>query len=496
MTAPLRDLTPALAGTSSMQPLLVRDLRVNSREINLGDAFVALAGRHHHGIEFAEAAIEAGARAIVYEPVTGMRLPALRGEVAMVAVPDLARRLGEIADRFYGMPSKTMTIAAVTGTNGKTTCAWLLAQALSRAGMRSAYSGTLGVGPVDSLRATRFTTADAATVQRQLAELRAEDTQCVAMEVSSHALDQHRVAGVRFAIAAFTNLSHDHLDYHGEMTSYFEAKERLFRWPTLRAAVVNVDDAHGARLAAGRAADLALICTSRLGVDAPRGARELRGTALQLTPNGIALEIGGSFGAAHLRSSLLGEFNADNLLTVLGVLIALDVPLARAVEYLAEVTPPPGRMQLLRSAGRALAVVDYAHTPDALAKALDAARAHCSGRLWVVFGCGGDRDRAKRGPMGAAAARLADAVILTDDNPRSESPQAIVADIAAAVPAERLYRIEHDRATAIRLALNAAADNDVVVVAGKGHEDYQIYGAERRPFSDQGVIERCFAEAA
>jgi UDP-N-acetylmuramoyl-L-alanyl-D-glutamate--2,6-diaminopimelate ligase len=417
-------------------------------------------------------------------------------------LPGLGARAGTIADRFFGAPSAALAVAGVTGTNGKTTVAWLLAQCLGGAAGRCGYAGTLGVGvPPAGVEPGEYTTADAVMVHRQLAALADAGATAVAMEVSSHALDQHRVAGVRFRVAGFTNLTRDHLEYHGTMGAYGEAKARLLAWPGLEARVVNVDDGFGAELAA-RPAEGRLYVTCR-GADgaaraqalhAAAGATILRARAVRPSLDGLRLGLELPEGAAELALPLVGEFNADNALTVLGMLLSLGVPTGDALAALAAAAPPPGRMETVAAPGQALGIVDYAHTPDALAKALRAARAHCAGRLHVVFGCGGDRDAGKRPLMGEVAGRLADEVVVTDDNPRGEPSAAISAAIVAGLPAGRSARVIPDRAEAIRAAVAAARPGDVIVVAGKGHEDYQLVGGERRAFSDRRALRNAFAE--
>ncbi|MBS0387618.1 MAG: UDP-N-acetylmuramoyl-L-alanyl-D-glutamate--2,6-diaminopimelate ligase [Proteobacteria bacterium] len=493
---PWRPLKALLGGGFELpDDFEVADLTLDSRSVRPGAAFLACRGRSRHGLEFAQAAVDAGARAVLWEPAPGVNAPVFAAPVLVVAVPELSAQAGYIADRFFGAPSARLMVAGVTGTNGKTTCAWLLAAALSAAGRGCAYLGTLGVAFGGQLVSGRHTTPDAVTLQRTLAQLRAAGAAAVAMEVSSHALDQRRCAGVRFQIAAFTNLSRDHLDYHDDMRAYAAAKASLFDWPTLGASVINIDDDFGAALAARAAPGESLIVTGRRSDPAQHapGARFVRASHCAHRPDGLTLELDTSWGKAALHSRLLGDFNADNLLTVLGVLLASGVPLPTACEVLAACEAPPGRMQLSGGGRLPLAIVDYAHTPDALDKALRAARAHCSGRLLCVFGCGGDRDRGKRPEMARVAESLADALYITDDNPRSEDPQRIVADISAGLREPARARIEHDRAAAIAAAVTAAAPGDVVLVAGKGHEDYQLVGGERRPFSDLAQVRAALA---
>jgi UDP-N-acetylmuramoyl-L-alanyl-D-glutamate--2,6-diaminopimelate ligase len=311
------------------------------------------------------------------------------------------------------------------------------------------------------------------------------------MEVSSHALDQDRVAGVRFNTAAFTNLTRDHLDYHGTMEAYGAAKARLFTWPSLAHRVINVDDPFGAQLAA-QLSPARLVITTRndaTAVSSLRHAQLVRASRVTPDPFGLVIGIESSWGSSELAVRLIGDFNVDNVLTVLAVLLAWNVPLAQAVRALAQCRAASGRMEMFGGRGvTPLAIVDYAHTPDALAKALRAGRLHCRGQLRVVFGCGGDRDAGKRPLMGRIAAELADDIIVTDDNPRTEDPARIVADIVAGIAHRSPAVVEHDRALAIRMALQRSGADDVVLIAGKGHEDYQIYGTERRRFSDQAIV--------
>jgi UDP-N-acetylmuramoyl-L-alanyl-D-glutamate--2,6-diaminopimelate ligase len=490
---PSRSLAELTAGLVDVhEEILVSDVTLDSRAVSPGCLFLACRGRTHHGISFAQEAVALGARAILFESDERAAPPLLTGGIFVHGVPQLHRHASEIAGRFFDTPSHRLTIAGITGTNGKTTCAYLLAQALNLAGRRSAFMGTLGFGLPDALSPSQLTTADAVSVQRQLAQLRALGAECVALEVSSHALDQERVAAVRFHTAVFTQLTRDHLDYHGSMAYYAAAKAKLFTWPMLAARVVNVDDPLGAELARVNAPSRLILTTRRLASSAlPPAAAFVRAASVTRQPAGLALEIESTWGRCALEVPFLGDFNADNVLTVLAVLLGWELPLATAAAVLARAPTPPGRMELFGEAPHAL--VDFAHTPDALAQSLRAARAHCRGRLWVVFGCGGDRDPGKRPIMGEVAARLADEVVITDDNPRSENAEAIVDDIRRGISAGREYRVDHDRAHAITATLGAAAPQDLVLIAGKGHETYQIYGKERRAFSDQAVVRAYFA---
>jgi UDP-N-acetylmuramoyl-L-alanyl-D-glutamate--2,6-diaminopimelate ligase len=385
----------------------------------------------------------------------------------------------------------------ITGTNGKTSCSHWLAQACSACGARTALVGTLGTGFPGKLDAGVNTTPDAILLHRSLARLRDEGAQGVAMEVTSIGLDQGRVNGVAFGAALFTNLSRDHLDYHGDMEGYARAKQRLFETPGLRHAVLNLDDVQGARLARV----LAGPSLNRAGYScfadvAARAGLEhfAEAHAIDVSPKGIAFDVKTSWGEARIASVLLGRFNVSNLLGVLTTMLVSGVPLECAAASLADLRPVVGRMQKLGGGGKPLVVVDYAHSPDALEKALgvlkDIARAG-GGRLIAVFGCGGDRDRGKRPLMGTVASRHADAVVITSDNPRGEDPSAIIDEINAGVTSA--CEVIEDRREAIAYAIAAAGASDVVLLAGKGHETYQEVAGRRLPFSDALEAERALA---
>jgi UDP-N-acetylmuramoyl-L-alanyl-D-glutamate--2,6-diaminopimelate ligase len=419
--------------------------------------------------------------------------------VFTAAIPGLKSLMGRIADRFFQWPSSQLRITGITGTNGKTTCAYLLAQCLERLGSRAAYIGTIGWGRIGALERPTLTTPDAVSLHRELAALRGAGARDVALEVSSIALDQDRVAGVRFHSAAFTNLTRDHLDYHGSMAEYGAAKARLFEAADLRHIIINVGDDFGREFAQAYAGRVPLTAVW-LGAGALRwfAERSVHAGEVTLDLHGISMQIDGSFGRAALRTKLLGRFNAENSLIVVACLLSLGVTLSDAVRALADCVAPPGRMEVVEppaASGKPMAVIDYAHTPDALAKALHALREHCAGALWCVFGCGGDRDPGKRALMGAVADDLADRIIVTDDNPRSESPEVITRAIVQGIQAH-MPQVIHDRGAAIALALNEAGAQDVVLIAGKGHEDYQIYGETRRSFSDRHEAERLLGAAA
>jgi UDP-N-acetylmuramoyl-L-alanyl-D-glutamate--2,6-diaminopimelate ligase len=465
------------------------DLAFDSRQVTPGAAFLACQGRTSHGVAHAAAAVERGAVAVLWEPAEGVEAPSLPLPVVVVAVPGLRRLAGELADRFFGRPSAELRVAGFTGTNGKTTCAYLLAQAADLVGRRGMYLGTIGFGRPGALRDPGLTTPDVVSVHRRLAAARDAGARTMSLEVSSHALDQERVAAVRFDTAVFTNLTRDHLDYHGTLEAYGEAKARLFHMPGLQRAVINARDEFGARLATTLDPSVERVlfaASNELWIEP--GAGWIRLPEMRATPAGLTLHVESSWGAGTLRSRLVGEFNAENLLAVLGVLLGWGVPLQQALIALSTCVAPPGRMEAFGGGAQPLALVDYAHSPDALAKVLDAARAHARGRVFCVFGCGGDRDPGKRPTMGAIAEAQADVVVVTDDNPRTEDSRHILEQILGGMRAPDAAHVIADRAEAIHYALAEADAGDVVVVAGKGHEDYQVVGTETRPFSDRAVV--------
>jgi UDP-N-acetylmuramoyl-L-alanyl-D-glutamate--2,6-diaminopimelate ligase len=467
----------------------VSDLTQDSRQATPGSVFLACQGRTSHGLQHASAAVERGAVAVLWEPAAGLEAPQLPASVVVHAIPGLSRRVGGIADRFFREPSAGLEVAGITGTNGKTTTAWLLAQAADAVGRKGAYLGTIGFGRPGALTDVGLTTPDCVSIHRRLAQSRDAGAKTMSVEVSSHALDQGRVDGVRFGTAVFTNLTRDHLDYHGTLEAYGAAKARLFGSPGLGCAVINVRDEFGRHLADSLdpSIERVLFSTSN-DIWAPGDCGWIRVPELRATTAGLTLHVETSAGAGTLRSPLVGEFNAENLLAVLGVLLGWRIPLQQALVALAGCAPPPGRMETFGGGAQPLALVDYAHSPDALGKVLDAARAHVKGRVFCVFGCGGDRDPGKRPLMGAIAEDRADVVVVTDDNPRTEDPRAIIEQILSGMSRREATHVVSDRAEAIHFALAEADAGDAVVIAGKGHEDYQIVGRDVRPFSDRRVV--------
>ena len=461
----------------------------DSRQVRPGDAFAAYRGARQDGRAFIPDAIARGAGAILWD-VQGF-VWNREWKVPHLPIEDLKARLGAIADVIYGHPSRELWMIGVTGTNGKTSCAHWIAAGLDASGRRAAVLGTLGNGLWGALEDAPNTTADAALLHETLRHLASIGAQAAAMEVSSHGLDQGRVSGVAFDVALFTNLSRDHLDYHGTMAAYGAAKAKLFAWPGLRFGVVNADDPFGQSLIDAARSRGRKVLTYGFG------AADIVGTHLAASSTGLAFAVETPWGKGEIHTRLVGAFNAANLLGVLGVLLVSGAALEPTIGFLAEVEAPPGRMQRLGGQGAPLVVIDYAHTPDALDKVLTSLRPAVAvgGELVCVFGCGGDRDRGKRPEMGRVAARLADRVVVTSDNPRSEEPGAITSDIVHGIreTGNRRYAVEIDRAAAIATAIAEARVGDVVLLAGKGHEPYQETADVRHPFLDADHAARALA---
>jgi UDP-N-acetylmuramoyl-L-alanyl-D-glutamate--2,6-diaminopimelate ligase len=475
-------------------------LRSDSRQVQPGDGFIAWSGHVTDGRRFVKAALAAGAATCLVEDEG---VEAFGFDDARVAtLPRMKAATGHIASAFFDRPSGALELIAVTGTNGKTSSAWWTAQALSMLGRDCGVIGTLGVGQpplparTASIEFTGLTTPDPVMLHAALRRFVAAGFGACAVEASSIGIVEHRLAGAQVAVALFTNLTQDHLDYHGSMEAYWEAKRALFDWPGLRAAVVNIDDPKGAVLAAELAASghADLWTVSRERADA-----RLVATDMRYAGGGLAFTLHEGTAAVPVTSALIGDYNASNLLGVIGVLRASGCGLDSAARIVPMLTPVPGRMQTVSDrADGPMVVVDYAHTPDALDKAIGALRplaAARGGALWCVFGCGGNRDPGKRPLMGAVAGKLADRVVVTSDNPRDEPPGAIVAQVAAGVNRADAWLIE-DRREAIARAVEAAGANDVVLLAGKGHEDYQEVAGVKNPFSDVDEARAALAERA
>lgn len=483
----LETLFPGVAGVPSLK---VQGIASDSRHVGDGHLFLATPGATTHGLGFAAAAIERGAAAIAYDP------RGTEGEMETLAVPvfavdGLAGQLGDVANRFYDTPSAAMSVFGITGTNGKTTVAWMLAECQRRLGARSGYVGTLGAGmrgDIDMLPG--MTTPGAVELHGLLAGFRDSNANSAAIEVSSHALDQGRVDGVRFQCAIFTNLSRDHLDYHGNMRDYFEAKARLFTEHDAASKIINLDSDWGTELADRSGSNVVTVSTRFDRVANGRPYAFVR--SVVASGDGSDVRFTSSWGDGSFLLRIPGDFNVANAMLVLATLLESGVSVEDASAALAGVEAPPGRLERIAGSGPRV-YVDYAHTPDALEVVLRALKPHVGGRLSVVFGAGGDRDPGKRPIMGRVAERLADEIVLTSDNPRHEEPVAIIDAIRAGMlEPERAVVIE-DRAAAIAWAIDQADDGDTVLIAGKGHEQYQELGADKRPFSDPVLASGCLA---
>ena len=497
----LSELLTNLVKVSKTEDCEIQSITLDSREVTSGCLFVALNGVNQHGLAYAEKAVELGAVAILWESGELISVPDL--PVPSFEVKNLRDYLGVIADRFYLSPSRSLDMVGITGTDGKTSVSHFLAQANERCGV----IGTIGLGSLNDLTKAKLTTPDVLTVHKNLAQMKQQGIEMVAMEVSSHALDQGRVANVDFDVAVLTNLSRDHLDYHKTVEAYADAKEKLFTWSSLKAVVLNLDDDFGLKIAKSRGGVLniqsrdkpnkvALIAYG-IGAVSDYPAGSLVATQSYFNNDGINATIKFGEQTGQLSAKVLGRFNLSNLLATVGAMIALGQSLDEALAKLNNVKTVSGRMEKIES-GKAnfLTVIDFAHTPNALSSVLQALREHTENKLICVFGCGGDRDAGKRPQMAKIAEQNADIVIVTDDNPRSENPEKIVLDILSGFTNPTNVTVEHDRAAAIKLAISRATAGDAVLIAGKGHETEQILADGVVPFNDGEQASKCLQELA
>lgn len=475
------DLLPDVA----LPCIEIHGLSVDSRLVKEGDLFFAYPGSGADGRDHIDEALSKGASAVLFESEASDICDLDHG--VLIPVDGLREKVGVVADRFYGYPSRELFVVGVTGTNGKTSCTHLLAQSLEAEGVHTALIGTLGCGFLDDLQKSPLTTPDPVTLHRVLRDLLDRGASHVCMEVSSHALVQGRVSGVAFDAALFTNLTHDHLDYHDGLEDYAAAKEILFRFPSLSFAVINSDDVFGRELT-GR------VSVPVQGYGISNG--DVTAESVIADVSGLRLVIRSSQGRFHAHARLVGRINVHNVLAVAALLLAKGGTISSVAQAINELIPVPGRMELFpgTQTGLPSVVVDYAHTPDALERALSSVREHCDGRVWCVFGCGGDRDRAKRPLMGSIAERLADEIIVTDDNPRHEIPDAITDAIVTGMNSSPT--VINDRVEAIRRAIGSAGDGDWILIAGKGHENTQQIGDEFFPMDDRSIVSNCLEVAA
>jgi UDP-N-acetylmuramoyl-L-alanyl-D-glutamate--2,6-diaminopimelate ligase len=458
----------------------VTGIQQDSRAVKHGDVFLAYPGLVADGRLFLSQAVEAGASAIVYEPMNCPESVVFPDELPCIALSNLAELQGLIASRFYGHPTRAFSVTGVTGTNGKTTIAYQLAQAHDLLGKRAAYLGTLGQGSVNALEETHNTTPDPLSLQRFFHTAKQDGVLALCMEVSSHALAQSRVAGVDFTQAIFTNLTHEHLDYHQTMQAYAEAKTKLFAMPTLQWAIINQDDDY-ALFMKESVPQTCKILTYGLG----QGC-DVRAEQITMNISGTTFDVETPWGRFSLAVKAVGTFNVYNSLAVFASLLAAGYDPQAVVQVMSILRPSPGRMEIISV--MPTVIVDYAHTPDALENVLSTVDQLSPRKIIVVFGCGGDRDKTKRPLMGEVASRYADQIILTSDNPRTEDPLAIIQEIAQGIPASSEVSIIEDRTTAIHQALHTAHPDDLILIAGKGHENYQQIGLKRLPFSDEAVV--------
>lgn len=482
-------LDSLLDGETGVPRLPVTGITTDSRQVAPGYVFFACQGATFHGLDFIDQVVASGAVAIVWDASTGKAVDA---SIPTVAVPELASKIGAIANRWFDSPTSKIKLAGVTGTNGKTTVAYLIAQCLQRLNEKCAYVGTLGSGIEQISAENDMTTPACIELHSMFAGHRSQGANYAAMEVSSHALHQKRVDGISFDTVVFTNLSRDHIDYHGGMRAYGEVKASLFVDFDVAHRIINIDSDFGDDLAV-RCPENAVLVSTAMERD-PAGRLHVFAQSINSAATGSEVSVTSSWGDAKLDLNLAGEFNVANALQVLAVLLCWDVPLDRASAVLGEVPAPPGRMQRVSVAGDQslpAVYVDYSHTPASLEVALISLRSHCNGQLWCVFGCGGDRDRGKRPMMGKAANDHADVPIVTSDNPRSEDPAAIIEDVLQGMDDDSTSIA--DRADAIEFAIRNAASEDTILIAGKGHEHYQVIGKERIRFSDYETAERHLA---
>ncbi len=478
----------AEVGKHASQP--ITGLALDSRRVQAGDLFFALPGLRVDGRRYIREAIAQGAAAVIYDSGVPQQFA-----VPTVALTNLRQHVGEIAARFYDHPSSKLTVVGVTGTNGKTSFCHLLAQALQQLKITCGVAGTLGNGIYGKLKRSRYTTADPIALQAFFAEMVGAGAEVVALEVSSHGLAQDRVAGTDFNIGVLTNLGRDHLDYHGDLQAYGNAKAKLFEHYKLNTAIINLDDPFGVELTSRIPAEvkqLGYSCHADRQVNAVQTVMRAQGISQNLQTITADVSFGDQQG--QLQANLVGEFNLRNLLAVLTTLTCLQIPLEKSLALIPTLRCPQGRMQMFGGGRKPAVVVDYAHTPDALQQALETLKQHTQGRLICVFGCGGQRDRGKRQLMGSVAENYCEQIILTNDNPRREDPLSIAADILQGIVNKSKVIYEPKRRQAVQRALATATPQDVIIVAGKGHEDYQVIGHTIKPFSDINLVQELLAE--
>jgi UDP-N-acetylmuramoyl-L-alanyl-D-glutamate--2,6-diaminopimelate ligase len=486
-------------------PLDIKKLSFHSQQTGPDCLFIAIPGQDSDGRDYIADALAKGTLAVIYESIGAdikslNKLAKANPKALILPIEYLAKKVSILASHFYQNPSQNMKVIGVTGTNGKTTITHLLAQAYDYFGQPCGVIGTLGYGLLQNWHDFGLTTPDAILLQKILAEFRDNQIMTVAMEASSHGLDQGRVNQVNFQSAIFTNLTQDHLDYHGTIEAYGRAKRLLFETPTLKQVVLNIDDPYALEIVKVLNPSIKVVSYS---VSQNKIFRSIHPNtvyvmteSVEYHPAGLLAQVQTSWGNGVLKSKLIGEFNLSNLLALLAELCLSGIPLDEALQVISRLNPVKGRMQRFGGTRTPQVIVDYAHTPDSLEQALKAARLHCKRKLCVVFGCGGNRDNSKRAIMGAIAAQYADKIILTNDNPRNENPEHILAEIYAGIPEadQKKVTIEPCRKTAIKIAVERSLPVDVILVAGKGHEEYQLIGKDKIAFSDEKTVQKILQE--
>ena len=488
----LKQLLCDLPVTEYLPEIEVKGLALDSRKVEPGFVFVALEGQFDHGLAYAEIAISRGAVAVLcdakFDQYCQQILSKLMSRAICVPVRDLQDKLGSMANQFYAEPSKAMFTCGITGTNGKTTVSHFIAQAMHKAYGCAAVVGTLGNGEINKLEESTHTTPDVISAHAMLADFQQAGIKHVAMEVSSHGLDQKRLDAVDFDITVFTNMTRDHLDYHGNLQAYKQAKKKLFVEHATKPMVINIDDEFGAELYAEKIAQNTIWLYGLSKEKVKQSDAYVYASSIVNQNNGMRFMLNSSMGTAEVKLKLIGEFNVYNVLACFCVLLENKINFNHAVKYIENLHTVDGRMELIVQENKPSVVIDYAHTPDALFQALKNVRKHTLGKVICVFGCGGDRDKGKRALMAQAAEKLADLLIVTNDNPRNEEPEKIIDDIKEGISNDLKLIVEMDRKKAIQQAIDIAANDDLVLIAGKGHEKYQIIGNEKIAFDDKSVV--------
>jgi UDP-N-acetylmuramoyl-L-alanyl-D-glutamate--2,6-diaminopimelate ligase len=460
--------------------LEVHGITDDSRKVEPGDLFIAVPGINSDGRDYIQTVAEKSAGLVLCEPPA----PDVFVDIPVVEFRDLKSNIGRIASRYFGDPSSQMLVVAITGTNGKTSCSHFISEALSTLGQKCGTVGTMGYGTVGHLTDAGLTTPDAINLQKYLAALQEDSCKAVSIEASSHGLEQHRLNGTTIDVAVFTNITRDHLDYHNSFDEYKRSKQALFQWPELKTAIVNIDDEFGLELCSVISKKVEVLTTSTL-----IGIADVTSSDVHLDNSGMEFKLISPWGEGTVKSPLMGRFNISNMLSTTALLGSQGFPFPEIVKTLSGLGVVRGRMDVIREEGCPTILIDYAHTPDALDKALQAAREHCEGELWCVFGCGGDRDKGKRRQMGEIASRVADHTMITDDNPRSESSSVITGEILKGAAVKKDVQVVTDRRSAILKVLGEASNKDTVLIAGKGHEEYQEINGKKYSFSDYKVVE-------